>query len=103
MDALANLILIALMIFCAIGYFLAGLAMLVMRPGRIDEATGEPTSLWRAMTYTMFMLSGVNIASSFVAHEDQVSSWWLITGRVIMAVTLAAVLVALHRRRFPNS
>jgi protein-S-isoprenylcysteine O-methyltransferase Ste14 len=98
MDATVNLLIIALMMFCAIGYFLAGLAMLVTRPPRIDGQTGEPSSLWRAVTYTMFVLSLVNVASSFVAHKDAADSWWLVVGRVLMSTALIAVLIALHRR-----
>jgi hypothetical protein len=99
MENVANAALILLMVFCAVGYFIAGLAMLVMRPARIDGQTGEPTTLWRAMTYMMFVMSIVNVASSYVVKEHQTESWWLIAGRVWMATALLYVLLALWRRR----
>lgn len=99
-DELAQLILIVLLIYCAIASFIAGVAMLLVRPARIDPDTGEPSYVWKACTFLMFSLCAANVRGVFSVQVNNIDSWWAVAIRILVSLATTYVLWALwHRNR----
>lgn len=98
MNETANIVLILLYIVCSIGFFLAGVVMLLGRPAKVDEDTGEPSYVWKAVTYLCFTLSAGNVRGVFSVQVNQIDSYWGISVRVIVFSGMTALLWALYKR-----
>lgn len=98
MNEPAQIILIILLILCAIGSFAAGIAMLLVRPPRIDPDTGEPSYVWKAFTLLMFVLCVANVRGVYEVKVNSIDSWWGVGVRIGMAITIGLILVALWHR-----
>lgn len=98
MNTLAQVLLIVLLIVCAFESFIAGLAMLLVRPARIDLDTGEPSSVWKACTWMMFAVCASNVRAVFAVRVNSIDSWWGVGIRSLVALSLAYVLWAIWAR-----
>src|SRR5690349_19870232 len=98
MNDLAQVLLIILLIVCVFESFIAGVAMLLVRPARIDPDTGEPSYVWKACTLLMFVLFASNVRGVFAVRVNSIDSWWGVGIRALVAANLAYLLWALWHR-----
>ena len=99
MTELSQVLLIVLMIVCAFEFFIAGTAMMLIRPARIDPDTGEASYVWKACCLLMFVLSAANVRGVFAVQVNSIESWWGVGMRTLVAMAGVYVLWAINHRR----